>query len=99
RRRRLEEVCATARAVADVVAHQVCNDGGVARVGLRDTCLDFTDKVSAHVSGLRVDSAAELGEEGDEAGPEAEANDQERRDRLRVAQHFTVDEEDTGDAE
>jgi len=41
----------------------------------------------------------ELSEERDEAGPEAETDDQERRDRLRVAQDLAVNEEDPGDAE
>ena len=42
--------------------------------------LDLADEVRAHVGGLRVDPAAELGEERDERGAEAEADDEERRD-------------------
>ena len=40
--------------------------------------LDFTDEVGAHISGLGIDTAAELGEEGYEAGAEAEADDKMR---------------------
>ncbi len=41
--------------------------------------LDLADEVGADVGGLGVDPAAELGEEGHEAGAEAEADDQEGR--------------------
>ena len=76
--RRLEEVGAAAGAVADVVAHEVRDDGRVARVVLGDPGLDLADEVGADVGGLRVDAAAELGEERDERGAEAVADDQER---------------------
>ena len=77
--RRLEQVGATAGAVADVVAHQVGDHGRVARVVLGDAGLHLADQVGADVGRLGVDTAAELGEEGHEAGAEAEADDQERR--------------------
>ena len=63
----LEEVGAAAGAVADVVADEVGDDGRVARVVLGDAGLDLADEVGADVGGLRVDAAAELGEERDEA--------------------------------
>ena len=75
----LEEVGATAGAVADVVADEVGDDAGVARVVLGDARLDLADEVRADVRGLGVDAAAELGEEGHERGAEAEADDEERR--------------------
>ena len=90
----LEEVGATAGAVADVVTDQVGDDGSVSRVVFRDARLDLADKVGADVGGLGVDTAAKLGEQRHEAGAEAEADDQERRDRRRVAQDVAVDEED-----
>ena len=76
---RLEEVGAAAGAVADVVADEVGDDARVARVVLGDPGLDLADEVGADVGGLRVDAAAQLGEEGHEAGAEAEADDEERR--------------------
>ena len=75
----LEEVGATAGAVADVVADEVGDDGGVARVVFGDAGLDLADEVGADVGGLGVDTAAELGEQRHEAGAEAEADDEERR--------------------
>ena len=75
----LEEVRAAAGAVADVVADEVGDDARVARVVLGDARLDLAHEVGPDVGGLRVDAAAELGEEGHEAGPEAEADDEERR--------------------
>ena len=76
---RFEEVRAAAGAVADVVADEVGDDRGVARVVLGDARLDLADEVGADVGGLRVDAAAELGEQRDEGGAEAEADDEERR--------------------
>ena len=75
----LEQVGAAAGAVADVVADEVRDDARVARVVLGDARLDLADEVGADVGGLGVDAAAELGEEGHEAGAEAEADDEERR--------------------
>src|SRR3989304_5656403 len=51
------------------------------------------------VDSLRVDAAAELGEQRHEAGPEAEADDEEGGDGVRIAQQFAVDQEDAGDAQ
>ena len=78
-----EQVGTAARAVAHVVAHQVGDHGGVARVVFGDAGLDLTHQVGAHVGGLGVDTAAQLGEQGHERSAEAEAHDQEGR--LRVA--------------
>ena len=71
----LEDVGAAAGAVADVVAHEVGDDGGVARIVFGDAGLDLADEVGADVSGLGVDAAAELREERDERGSEAEADE------------------------
>ena len=76
---RLEQVRAAAGAVADVVTDEVGDDARVARVILGDARLDLAHEVRADVGGLGVDAAAELGEEGDEGGAEAEADDQEGR--------------------
>ena len=76
---RLEQVRTTAGAVADVVADEVGDDARVARVVFGDALLDLADEVRADVGGLGVDAAAELGEQRDERGPEAEADDEERR--------------------
>ena len=93
----LEDVRATARAVADVVAHEVRDHGGVAWVVLRDARLDLADEVRANVRRLGIDAAAELREERDEAGAEAEADDGLRRAK-RIIQS-AEDEVDDGDAE
>ncbi len=77
-RGRLEQVGATAGAVADVVADEVRDHTGVAGVVLGDALLDLADEVGADVRGLGVDAAAELGEQGHERGAEAEADDEER---------------------
>ena len=76
---RLEQVRATAGTVADVVADEVGHHTRVARVVLGNALLDLAHEVGPDVSGLGVDAAAELGEEGHERGPEAEADDEERR--------------------
>ena len=74
----LEQVGATAGAVADVVADEVRDHARVAGVVLGDALLDLADEVGADVGGLGVDAAAQLGEQGHEAGAEAEADDEER---------------------
>ena len=97
---RLEQVRATAGAVADVVADEVRDDARVARVVLGDALLDLADEVRADVGGLGVDAAAELGEEGHERCAEAEADDQERRVVGRLAAGQPAEEgEDAVDAE
>ena len=96
----LEEVGAAAGAVADVVADEVGDDARVARVVFGDAGLDLADEVGAHVRGLGVDTTAELGEEGHEAGAEAVADDQERGVLGAVAAgEAAVDGEDGPDAE
>ena len=99
-RGRFEEVRATAGAVADVVAHEVGDDGRVARVVLGDARLDLADKVGAEVRGLRVDAAAELREQRDERRAEAEADDREGR-LIRIREPTVGDEhaEDTDERE
>ncbi len=77
-RGRLEEVRAATGAVAHVVADEVGDDRGVARVVLGDARLDLADEVRAEIGGLRVDTAAELREQRDERGAEPEADDGER---------------------
>src|SRR5207244_9934736 len=95
--RRFEEVGATAGAVTDVVADEVRDDRGVARVVLGDTRFDLTDEVRGEVGGFRVDTAPELREEGDERGADAEADDGERR--LRGVREAAIRDEDGEDAD
>ncbi len=69
----LEDVGSTAGAVAYVVADEVGDDGGVAGIVFGDAGFDFADEIGTDVGGLGVDASAELCEEGDERGSEAEA--------------------------
>ena len=87
----LEQVRATAGAVADVVADEVRDDTGVAGVVLGDALLDLADEVRPDVGGLGVDAAAELGEQRHERGAEAEADDEERRFVATVTSPTTVE--------
>ena len=68
----LEQVGGHAGAVADVVAHVVGDDGGVAGVVLGDAGLDLAHQVGAHVGALGEDAAAEPGEDGDQRAAEAQ---------------------------
>ena len=96
---RLEQVRATTGAVTDVVADEVRDDARVAGVVLRDALLDLADEIGADVGGLGVDAAAQLREEGDERGAEAEADDEERRVLDRLRGQATEGREDAVDAE
>ncbi len=86
----LEEVGAHAGHVTDVVTDVVGDGRRVARVVLGDAGFDLADEVSADVSGLGVDAAADAGEERDRRGAEGEA-----RERL----HVFEDEVEGGEAE
>ena len=88
---RLEEVRATTRAVTDVVADEIGDDSGISRIVFRNSCLDLADKVGTQVRRLRVDAAAQLGEERDEGRAETKANDGERR-LVRVREPAVGDE-------
>ena len=59
----LIEVSAHAGHIADIVAHVIGDGGRVARVVLRDTGLDLTDKVRADIGCLGEDAAAHAGKE------------------------------------
>jgi hypothetical protein len=74
----LEEVSATACTVPDIVADKVCNGGRVPDIVFRDTGFDLADNVCTDISGFRVDTATELGEECHERGTEGEPDDDER---------------------
>ncbi len=56
-------------------------NGWIARIVLGDARLDLPDEIGAHVCSFGVDAAAELGEERDEGGAEAVADDQEGNPR------------------
>ena len=60
-----KEVRAHSGDIADVVTDVVGDNSGVAGIILGDTCLDFTDKVSADVCSLGVDAAADSREQCD----------------------------------
>ncbi len=96
---RLEEVGGHARAVADVVADVVRDDGRVARVVLGDAGLDLPDEVGADVGGLRVDAAAESREHGDERAAEGEPDEVVDRGLGAVADPVREDPVVAGDAQ
>mmetsp|Transcript_36125 Transcript_36125/g.107996 ORF Transcript_36125/g.107996 Transcript_36125/m.107996 type:complete len:372 (-) Transcript_36125:281-1396(-) len=75
----LEEVGATAGAIANVVAHEICDDRRVARVVLGDVGLHLAHHVGAHVGSLCVDAPAQLCEERHEGCAEAIADEEERQ--------------------
>ena len=93
----LEDVRATAGAVAHVVAYEVGDDGGVAGIVFRDAGFYFADEIGAYVGGLGVNAAAELGEEGDEGGSKAEAY--ELIDDVLGIVQSTEGEEEDGDSD
>ena len=71
----LEEVGRHAGAVADVVADVVRDHSRVAGIVLGDPGLDLPDEVGADVGRLRVDAAAETGEDRDQRAAEREADE------------------------
>lgn len=92
-----EQVSAHAGDVADVIADVVGDGGRVTRIVFRDAGFYLAYEVSAYVSGLGVDTAADTGEQGNGAGAQTEA-----RDDVHVGTAFPEDGEgqcDTGDAQ
>jgi hypothetical protein len=70
----LEDVRATAGAVAHVVADEVSDNGGIARIVLRDAGFDLADKIGADIGSLGIDAAAKLRKQRDQGGAKAEAD-------------------------
>ena len=68
----LEQVGGHARAVADIVADIVGDDGGVAWIVLGNAGFDLADEVGADVGGLGENSAAETSEDRYQRGAESE---------------------------
>ena len=95
----LEQVGGHAGAVADVVADVVGDHGRVARVVLGDAGLDLADEVGADVGGLRVDAAAEPGEDRDQRASEGEADEVVDRRGRRVVEPAGEHPVVAGDAE
>ena len=92
-----EEVGTAAGAVTDVITDQVGNNSGIAGIIFGNTGFNLTHQVSAHISSLGINTAAELSEEGYEAGAETEAEDQVRSDiRMAIA---AIGEEDNGNTD
>ena len=95
----LEQVGRHPGAITDVVADVVGDDSRVARVVLGDAGLDLPDEIGADVGGLRVDAAAQPGEDRDQRAAEGEADQVVDRIVLRdvepARQHAVV----AGDAE
>ena len=70
-----KEVGGHAGAVADVVAHVVGDDGGVAGVVFRNAGFHLAHEVGADVGALGEDAAAETGEDGNEGSAEGQGHE------------------------
>ncbi len=73
----LEQVGCHSRAVTNVVADVVGNRRRISGIVLGDACLDLADQVRTDVGALGEDAAAEAGEDGDQASPEAESDERD----------------------
>jgi len=95
----LEQVGRHSGAIADIVAHVVGDHGGVAGIVLGNPGLDLADEIGADVSGLRVDAAAEAGEDRDKRAPEGEADQVADRRVLGLVEPARQDSVVAGDPE
>ena len=73
----LEQVGAAAGAIADIVAHEVGDHGGIARIVLGNARFHLADEVGSDVGSLGIDAAAELREQRDERRAKSVADDEE----------------------
>ena len=69
----LENVGGHAGAVTHIIAHQVSDDGSVARVVFGQSVFDLAHQVGAHVGGLGIDTTADTHKQGDQGAAEAKA--------------------------
>jgi len=90
----LKDVRATTGAVAYVVPDQVSDDGRIAWVVFGDAGFHFADQVRAHVRGLGIDAAAELGEERHQRCAKSKTN-QLIDNMLRMSETTEEEEEHT----
>ena len=51
--------------VAYIISYVISNNSRVSRIVLRNTCLDLSDKVGAHIGGFCIDSASHTGKQSD----------------------------------
>ena len=79
-----EQIGGHARAVADIVADVVGNDGGIARIVLGNAGFDFTDQIRTDIRALGENAAAQAREYGDQRAAEGET-DQRAQRRFGVA--------------
>ena len=77
---RFKEVGTTPGTVANIVAHQISDNGSIAGVILGYTGFNLAHQVSPHISGFGIDTTAELGKEGDKAGTKAKTDNKVRGD-------------------
>ncbi len=77
--KRLENVGGHARAVTNVVAHQVGDHGRVARIVFRQIGFDFAHKVGADIGSFGIDAAADAHKQRDQRAAKAEAEQRIRR--------------------
>ncbi len=92
-----EDVRATARAVANVVANEVGDHGRVAGIVFGDASLNLADEIGAYIGRFGVNAAAKLREEGYQGCAKAKA-DQFIGRGLRMLEAAEEEEEDA-DAE
>ena len=99
----LEQVGPHAGDVADVVADVVGDHRRIARIVLGNPGLDLAHQVGADVGRLRVDAAADPGEQGDRGSAEREAGQHGHHLTQRVvvaaAEHRGVEQVQQGQAE
>ena len=93
-----EEVGRHAGAVAHIVADIVGDDRGIARIILRDACLDLADEVCTHVRPLGEYSAAQAREDRDQR-PAERQTDQRPKRRFGVPQQMQHDDVVSGHAQ
>ena len=65
-------------AITDVIADEVCNNGGISRIIFWDTKLDLSNKISTNISSFCIDTTTELGEHSDERRAKTESDQKDR---------------------
>src|SRR2546421_10438537 len=97
---RLKEIGSSAGAIADIIADEIGNDCGVARIVLRNSGFDLSDEIGSDIGGFRINSAAKLCKQRYKTRAESVADNEQRDLRYVIGNAKSIhDSEKPADSE
>src|SRR2546421_11273640 len=97
---RLKEIGSSAGAIADIIADEIGNNCGVARIVLRNSGFDLSDEIGSDIGSFRINSAAKLCKQRYKTRAESVADNKERDLRNIIRNTESIhDSEESADSE